>query len=175
MPPQIAEIIAQAEIYQNILQEQGYPKFYISFCVESLRPGVAGLALITPSRVRLAERVVKLSKEFLAEYPEEVMTKTLGHEIAHHYVFLYCPKAKQAHGPEFRNIMNILQLNGETYHSMRLQNETQRNARTKTRYVYKTVDTGQQINLTPKQHLNNQNFSYKGEKLSYTGKVITYK
>ncbi len=110
MPPQISEIIAQAEIYQNILQQAGYPKFYISFCVDTLKPGVAGLALITPSRVRLAERVVKLSKEFLAEYPEEVMTRTLGHEIAHHYVFLYCPKAKQAHGPEFRNIMNILQL-----------------------------------------------------------------
>lgn len=53
------------------------------------------------------------------------MTKLLldfGHEIAHHYVFLYYPKAKQGHGPEFRKIMNILQLNSETYHSMQLQN-----------------------------------------------------
>ncbi len=179
MPPQIAEIIAQAEIYQNILQAQGYPKFYISFSVETLKPGVAGVALISPNSsstgLRGVERVVKVSKEFLEEHHDEIITRTLGHEIAHHYVFLYYPKAKQGHGPEFRKIMNILQLNCETYHSMQLQNGPTKNTRTKTRYIYKTVTSGYEINLTHKQHLNNQNFSYKGEKLSYTGKIVTFK
>ena len=181
MPPQIAEIIAQAEIYQNILQAQGYPKFYISFSVETLKPGVAGLALLTPyyttegKRVNGIERIVKLSKEFLNEFPEEVMTRTLGHEIAHHYTFLYYPNAKQGHGPEFRKIMSILNLDSSTYHSMKLENGPKRIIRTKSRYIYRTVNSGYTVKLTKQQHLNNERFSYKGEKLTYTGQMINYK
>lgn len=40
----------------------------------------------------------------------------IAHELAHHLVINKFPKAKQAHGPEFRWIMNSIGYRGDTYH-----------------------------------------------------------
>jgi len=43
--------------------------------------------------------------------------RTIAHELAHVIQFRLYPRAKQAHGPEFRAIMLVLGYNGSTYHS----------------------------------------------------------
>ena len=43
---------------------------------------------------------------------------TIAHELAHIIVHRLYPKAKQAHGIEFRYIMGLMGYDGSTYHSM---------------------------------------------------------
>ncbi len=164
------ELLDNASIIQEDLARFGYPKFHINFVIESLKPGVAGLALLSH-----IEKIVKLSSDYLREYKEETITKTLAHEICHHYVFHYFPLAKQHHGPEFRFLMNKLGFSGDTYHKMRLENSPNKSTRTKTRYIYVTITSNIEVLLTSKQHLLNHRYSYKGEKLIYTGKIKQYK
>ena len=43
---------------------------------------------------------------------------TIAHELAHIIVWRLYPKAKQAHGAEFRYIMGLMGFDSSTYHSM---------------------------------------------------------
>lgn len=47
--------------------------------------------------------------------------ETCEHEVAHLFTKILFPNAKQAHGPEFRRVMNSLGLTGRTRHSMHLE------------------------------------------------------
>jgi len=44
--------------------------------------------------------------------------ETIAHEIAHHITRKLYPLAKQAHGPEFRSVMQAIGYDGSTYHTM---------------------------------------------------------
>ena len=46
------------------------------------------------------------------------VTEICAHEIAHYLQWVWYPKAKQAHGVEFRQIMQAIGYAGDTYHTM---------------------------------------------------------
>lgn len=50
----------------------------------------------------------------------ESLIDTLAHELAHHFQFQLYPNAKQAHGREFRYILQMAGFNTSTYHTMSL-------------------------------------------------------
>lgn len=58
--------------------------------------------------------------------------ETCEHEVAHLFTKVLFPNAKQAHGPEFRRVMNSLGLTGRTRHSMHLPD-----AKKKETFTYK--------------------------------------
>lgn len=43
--------------------------------------------------------------------------EVIAHELAHIIQYRIYPKAKQAHGPEFRTIMQLIGFSGKTYHN----------------------------------------------------------
>lgn len=63
---------------------------------------------------------IKINSRFLQSNSEEVINVTVPHEVAHLVCFVLHPRAKQAHGPEWKGIMQDFGLKPSTYHSMRL-------------------------------------------------------
>ena len=48
---------------------------------------------------------IKINPRFLQSNSEEVINVTVPHEVAHLVCFVLHPRAKQAHGPEWKGIM----------------------------------------------------------------------
>lgn len=51
---------------------------------------------------------LQISKKYLEKYLDQIIEKTIPHEIAHVIQYRLYPGAKQAHGPEFRNILKSI-------------------------------------------------------------------
>lgn len=62
---------------------------------------VAGLAYYKTKKI-------ELNQQLFLENTEEFFTRTIPHEAAHLITHILFPRAKQAHGPEWRNVMNRL-------------------------------------------------------------------
>lgn len=159
------KLVAKMVEVQNKLEKFGYAKLPLRITVVKLRRGAAGTAY---SHLNL----IGISPDYLREHPDHVFNVTVAHEVCHHYVWKYKPHAKQNHGPEFRSLMRLLGLNGDTYHKLSLENAPKRPGRKKIRFVYETMVTGQKVKLTKNQHqkmvASNGAYSYRGEKLRYT-------
>jgi predicted SprT family Zn-dependent metalloprotease len=154
------------------LEKAGLPPIDFSISVKLLRPGVAGTACYSQSHINI-------SKEYLKEFPEEIISTTIPHEITHLYVKKYYPNSKQSHGPTFRKIMNVLGLKGETRHSLKLS-KSQALGKMKTRYIYITEHSKEELELTSGQHKSCQYHlplasRYKGEKITFTNKIRKFK
>lgn len=158
-------ILDRAEEIKEKLKGFGFAEIDIDFRIEVLKRGFAGVAYTGESgymyvderRPRLGtayrERpVVKISPDYLKEYREEILHRTVPHEICHCYVHHYYPRAKQAHGPEFRRMMRLLGLDGSTYHSMKLENGPKKRVYTKKRYGYKNPVSGEMYWITKAKH-----------------------
>lgn len=52
---------------------------------------------------------------------KEEFKQTIKHELAHIICFKLFPKAKQAHGPEFRSVLSCVSTNSDTYHHMNVE------------------------------------------------------
>ncbi len=154
---------------QNTLESFGLAKFGFSVAINTLKPGQAGCANTFWNKIIL-------SADYIKEFADQVINVTLPHEICHLYINKYFPRAKQHHGPEFRRLMNLLGLDGKTYHTMQLANPT-RKTKTKTRYVYIAEKSNTLVNLTLGQHQKMvsgaSSFTLKttGEKLKFTGEI----
>ena len=174
---------------QNKLEKLGFPKIDIDFSVERLKPGMAGIAYCSSSGYMYADEssarkgkierdkpFIKISKDYLKEHEEIVLSRTVPHEVCHVYVHKYFPRAKQSHGPEFRRLMNALGLEGNTYHKMQLENGPKRRKNRKLRFVYVLPSTGEQFNLCKSDHEKIQSgrfvYSSKGECIQFTGNSI---
>ena len=70
----------------------------------------AGLANLT-------YHIVKFNEIIMSEQTDEAFTSTIIHEISHFVTYKLYPKAKQAHGPEFKWIMRKLGAIPNTYHN----------------------------------------------------------
>lgn len=162
---------------REILEENGLPMIPIAFVIETIdKKNVAGRAHY-PS-------LITISKEYL-EQPEnttEVIKQTVAHEIAHLYVYRYYRYSKQAHGPEFRKVMQMLGLQGRTYHNMKMKGSEIKQKQIK-RYIYLTEITKREIGLTSGQHkrqceclhsVGESRYSSKGEKLTYASRYKIY-
>ena len=162
------EISNRIAFVQNRLQDYGYAPFKFQFEVGNLKSGCAGIAQPYSNRV-------VISRDYLKECTETTIKETIPHEICHLYTAKYFPFAKQAHGPEFRRLMNILGLEGKTYHSMKLANEPEKKTRKKYRYVYLSEVTKKECLLTSQQHskmiAGTAIYRHKmtGEKIIFTG------
>jgi SprT protein len=166
----------RVEKVQKKLASKGYPSFPIVSKVDSLKAGTAGIA-------HPLLRTITISKDYLRDNKEQVLKTTVAHEVCHLYVNMYFPRAKQHHGPEFRSLMNLLGLDGKTYHSMGIASGTVKRTRKVTRYVYKTADTGTIVKLTSQKHNKEQMYrkyylgergcyTLDGEPIVWTGKVV---
>lgn len=156
---------------QKQLAARGYPLVEIHASVKTLKAGRAGEAL--PHACAIA-----ISEHYLNEHESQVLYRTVAHEVCHVYVRKYFPRAKQAHGPEFRYLMNSIGVDGSTCHSMQLSTGPAIKRKTKTRYMYVTVNTGKSVVLTTQQHkkaLAGVQFTCKGEPIKFTGNTKTWK
>lgn len=61
---------------------------------------------------------------------------TIYHEVAHLVVREVYPRAKQAHGPEFRYVMSCLGKSGRTYHSYDVSGLKRTYNKNPTKYIY---------------------------------------
>lgn len=165
------KVEAKVEETQERLEKLGYPRINISCKMMTLGPGYAG-------RAWGAARMIAISPDYYREYPERILNITVPHEVVHIYVGKYYPRARQAHGPEFRHMMNLLGLEGKTYHDMILKDGPNRSTKTKTRYIYVTP-SGKECLLTKGQHTKaitgRASYSVKGERLAYSGSVTKVK
>ena len=149
---------------QEKFAKAGYPSFPIYSEITKLGRGIAGQA-------RYSMNGIFISEAYIKEFPDEVLNVTVPHEVCHLYVNRYMRYAKQAHGPEFRDLMRFLGLPGKTHHNMKLVNGPVRKTRAKYRYIYKTVDgVYDNLKLTSQQH----NKIQRGIVLSYRGKMLTW-
>jgi predicted SprT family Zn-dependent metalloprotease len=158
---------------QDQLAILGFPKLQLKVDIMSLRPGVAGSANCNDKRI-------SISVDYLKEHTEAILAQTLVHEICHHYVFHYFPRAKQYHGPEFRRLMSDLGADGSTHHSMQLVNGPKRKTKTVKRYVYFTENSKKEVFLTIHQHNKQQlerkvtghgRYLLEGEQLQFSGEM----
>jgi predicted SprT family Zn-dependent metalloprotease len=165
------EIQKKVEEIQDKLLALGFPQIRMTAEIKKLGRGCAG-------RAYLGINCIHISPDYLKEFPEHVMNVTVPHEVVHLYVAKYFPRAKQAHGPEFRRLMRCIGLSGDTYHKMILSNAPPRQTRLKIRYMYITERTQKLIGLTPAQHqkaINGATFMCKGERLKFTNEKKEYK
>lgn len=131
----------QAEIQSKInsvvskLESLGYPRISIDADITKLKIGCTG-------RASSNSTTIQLSSEYLNYHKEYVMNQTIPHEICHLYQFAYHPRAKQAHGPEFRRLMMVLGLQGNTCHNLGL---AQGQVRKSTRVTYKCACQSHEI------------------------------
>lgn len=132
----------------------------VSFFSKSV---MAGCAYCSSNRLEFNEILMK----------QDGFENTVVHEIAHLIVKKLFPFAKQAHGPEFRRVMNAVGFEGTTYHKYDISE-----VRKTKRYEYKC--SCKIHNLSAIRH-NNQSCGrtrYKcslcGESLvdKFTGKIV---
>lgn len=65
---------------------------------------------------------VEFNLSYFCTHPNwKDLEETVAHELCHVAQYRIYPQAKQAHGPEFRNLMAILGYSGDTYHYMDTQ------------------------------------------------------
>ncbi len=83
----------------------------ISYDINSGR--TAGLAY-------LRDWHIKINPKYLEAYPNEVIGKTVIHEIAHLIAFRLYPDSKQAHGPQWKHVANQLGIEPVRCHQMQL-------------------------------------------------------
>lgn len=165
---ELAAINNRVAEVQGQLERLGYPKINVNAKIATLKPGVAGLA-------QRYGNTITISKEYLKENFDEVIHRTVAHEVCHLYVMAYKPMAKQAHGPEFRGFMALLGVDGSTHHNMERPDGMKRQTRTKTRFVYITERSKREVMLTSIQHKKASSgikFLYKGESISFAKKSV---
>jgi len=124
------------------------------------------------------------------QFPKDIpFAQLVAHEVAHQYQFKYYNyPGVQGHGREFRMIMKFLGFSGNAKvavtgeakaYNATVQTAT-RKPKTKTRHVYLSADTNQEVFLTTQQHRKEQahiqvhgrgRFTFKGQRLVATGKV----
>ena len=144
----VREIANKIQETQEKLVKYGFSPISITWSIDKLKKGVAGTA-------RYSTNHITISEDFLREYSEHIFETTIPHEICHLYVGVYYPRAKQHHGPEFRRLMNLIGLSGDTYHKLKLSNDKD-GRRLKTRYIYTTKNpesTMREFKLTKGEHL----------------------
>lgn len=62
---------------------------------------------------------VSFNLTYLCSHPNQAELEDLiAHELAHIVQYRVYPRVKQAHGPEFRLIMQLIGYSGRTYHAM---------------------------------------------------------
>lgn len=82
------------------------------------------------------EHKVEFNEILAIENPDTFAT-TIAHELAHLITHQLYPNAKQAHGPEFRHVMETLGYDGRTYHSYDVSSVSTK--RVKSRFVYECL------------------------------------
>ena len=130
---------------------------------------------------------IGINPHYYVDQGFEVMKEVLIHELAHVIQFVLYPKAKQAHGPEWKGIMRTLGVEPNTYHSMtrpavpkKTQAAKPKRKNLKTRYVYRLGDGPEGVvYLTKRQHEDVQLYgsAWAGDELFMASdfrKKITY-
>jgi len=61
---------------------------------------------------------ITINPKFLVEFPEQIISRTVGHEIAHLLADTLYPRAKRHHGPEWKYVARSLNVEATRCHSM---------------------------------------------------------
>lgn len=61
---------------------------------------------------------IKLNPGLFIRNEEQILGRTLGHELAHLVTHMVYPDHKQHHGPEFKTVCRVLGVSERTYHNM---------------------------------------------------------
>jgi len=99
---------------------------------------------------------IVLNHHFLDDPINEkhMLEQTIPHELAHLVTWLCFPSAKQAHGPEFRQVLGSISWNTSTHHKMDLTEvkKLSTQVKTKKRYVYVCDCPEKKHLMTPVAH-----------------------
>ncbi len=158
---EVLSVIAKAnKIYPNIKLDVPTVSFYS-------KGGHAGLAYVQRNHVEF--------NEVLAKENGDSFKSTIIHEIAHLVAKRVFPKAKQAHGPEFKHVDVSLGGRGTRCHSYDVSSVKQK--RNKTRYqvvcACQTHWTTKKVVEALKNPRNTVTCKQCGSKVEYTGKMKT--
>ena len=163
---QVQMVRARIIEVQKKLESVGLKSFSIDLEIKKIDAFTSGLA--SPSRNKIIINV-----DYLNEFQDKVLNRTVAHEVCHLYVSMYYRHAKQHHGREFRMLMMYLGQDGSARHEMHLSTEKPR--RLVTRHVYLSAAGKELVHLTPKQHekvLKGAIFTFQGQKLVYDNRVV---
>lgn len=153
---------------QTHLKQLGFEPFEIYSSLAPLDKGCAGKAFPQQNSIVISYDY------YNSEHRQEVIERTVPHEVVHLYVAKYFPEAPLMHGKEFKKLMRQLGCDDSTYHSMKLEG-MQRRKNIVLRFVYVTP-SGKEVHLTRQKHAKalegTATFTFEGEKLSYTNKQI---
>jgi len=83
----------------------------VTFAFRTDMKRAAGWALIYKNHIDLNQQLFEHNRQ-------EFFNTTIPHECVHLIVSKIYPKAKQAHGPEFKEVMVSIGANPSTYHKM---------------------------------------------------------
>jgi SprT protein len=61
---------------------------------------------------------IVINPKFLIEFPEQILSRTVGHEIAHLLTDTLYPRAKRHHGPEWKYVARSINIEDTRCHSM---------------------------------------------------------
>jgi len=118
LSPMKSELINRVEdkiLETFLLAEQKFGKVFelpkLSFELNSSH--VAGQALLRSWKI-------KINPEFLEQYPDKIISRTVPHEVAHLVAYKVYPYAKQHHGPEWKSVAVKLGTEPTRCHSMHL-------------------------------------------------------
>jgi SprT protein len=115
--------------------------------------------------------------EVLASENSDSFENTIIHEVAHLVTHRLYPRAKQKHGPEFKEVCQTLGGDGKTYHTYNTESVAIK--RTKTRYIYlcRNPECRVHYELTPQKHKVSDKYccSKCGYRLQFTGDIRKFK
>ena len=151
-----------------IYNKLGHNKIDIDFEIKKLPPHVAGSAFPLSNKI-------EISPEYLSEFEDQILGRTVIHEVVHLYVNTYYPHTKQHHGKEFRFLMDLLGADSSTKHTMVLKNKTWA-TRTKKRAVYVLEESRRIVKISMIYHnkvLRDTSYQYRlnGERIIFTGNI----
>lgn len=129
------------------------------------RGAAAGIAYPVANRLAF--------NEVLAKQNPAVFDDVVTHEVGHLVTKAIFPKAKQAHGPEFKMVTRALGGSGTTYHNFDVSSVV--NRKTKTRYAAKCNCKTHYITKNAMENVNRFVCTNCKSQLLLTGEVIKRK
>lgn len=122
-----AKVEENLDLFVSLAEDAGYPV---------PRPTVRYKAKMTRAAGTCGPKEITLSVEYLAEFEDEMVWDTLGHEFAHwiqfnhRHLFTFTRRKCIAHNAKFYALCRMLGVSDARCHSMILQNVTRRTTKT---------------------------------------------
>lgn len=111
--PENVRLLVEARIAALVEKVEASTKKRIEVAEIMYNPSMGAIA----GRAFLRTKRIELNSTILMANLNDFIRTTVAHEYAHIVTNVIFPNAKQAHGPEFKRVMNFLGVEPNTYHN----------------------------------------------------------